>query len=374
LGYGDSEIFPKQTTISEERGNVGNWLNMPYFDADKTVRYAVGPEGRGMSLPAFLDYAFKLRITEEEFRSLSPMGTTLAEMEHAPPCLQHLCKIGIAEGSKNNTMFSMGVLAKKMQPEGWEALLDVWNQRYVLKPALTSEEMATIVKSLRKKDYFYRCNEQPLVSHCDKRTCRLQKFGIGASVAPEISSVSVLDTQPPLFFVCLSSGGTVECTTEDLISSRNFQKAALSQMRVLLPMYKADAWQLRIQQCLEEAVVIEAPREVSTTGAMEDLMAQFLTDRFAARDRDEILLGKPWLDDEEKMYTFRLRDLTDHLDRHKFREMTRSQIVSRIREMGGLHGFFNIRGIGVNVWRIPQDAVHNQMAPLDPPVSDNGDM
>lgn len=361
LGYGGSEIFPKQVAVLEDRGDLGNWLNMPYFESEQTKRYGVTPEGRGLSLEKFLDLAESRRLTRAEMVKVSPVVMSSSpEMSDAPPCLQFLCGAGIGEGTKNNTMFSLGVLARRMQPEGWEALMDRWNQQFMVPPPLTSEEMATIFRSLRKKSYFYRCNEQPLVSHCDKRACRQRKFGIGGSSAPDVSTISVLDTEPPLFFVSLTNGGTVQCTTDDLVSSRSFQKAALEQLKVMLPIYKAEEWQSRVQECLESAVMIEAPREVSVSGTMEALMHDFLADRFAARDRDELILGKPWLDEDSGQYVFRLSDLMGYLDTHKFREMTRTEVITRIRERGGMHGFYNIRGRGVNVWKVPRETVSRQ--------------
>jgi len=41
LGFSGCEIFPKQDQILADRGDVGNFINLPYFDSDKTVRYAV---------------------------------------------------------------------------------------------------------------------------------------------------------------------------------------------------------------------------------------------------------------------------------------------------------------------------------------------
>ena len=54
LGHGDAEIFPKQAQVLLERGDLGNWLNMPYFDSRRTERYAVESDGRGMSVEMFL--------------------------------------------------------------------------------------------------------------------------------------------------------------------------------------------------------------------------------------------------------------------------------------------------------------------------------
>lgn len=362
LGFGGCEIFPKQTVILEDRGDLGNWLNMPYFDAEKGTRYAITEDGRGMSLERFLMYAEDRRMSIKEFNDTAPkVVNNDTDLSEAPPCLQYMCSMGINEGSKNNTMFALGVLAKKMRPEGWEPLLDSWNQKYVTQPQLTSDEMMGIMKSLRKKDYSYKCKDQPLVNHCDSKACKLRKFGIGTGSAPDISSISILDTQPSLFFVCLTSGGTVECAADDILNSRSFQRAALDQLRIMLPLYKNEDWQTRIQECLEQAVVIEAPREVGSNGVMHELLEQFCTDKHAAREKDEIWLGKPWLDDETNRYYFRLADFTSHLEKNKFRDFTRSQIVSRIREYGGSNDFFNVKGRGANVWFVPKAAFSIQI-------------
>jgi hypothetical protein len=40
MGYGGTEVFPKQVRLFLERGDVGNFLNLPYFDAESGLRYA----------------------------------------------------------------------------------------------------------------------------------------------------------------------------------------------------------------------------------------------------------------------------------------------------------------------------------------------
>ena len=44
LGYGDSEIFPKQITLHLERGDVGNFLNLPYNHPEYPGRFAYDDE------------------------------------------------------------------------------------------------------------------------------------------------------------------------------------------------------------------------------------------------------------------------------------------------------------------------------------------
>jgi hypothetical protein len=50
LGYAKTEIFPKQNNVKAERGDVGNFLNMPYHGGNKSVRYAVDDKGNSMTM------------------------------------------------------------------------------------------------------------------------------------------------------------------------------------------------------------------------------------------------------------------------------------------------------------------------------------
>jgi hypothetical protein len=367
MGHGNSEIFPKQIEVREDRGDLGNWLNMPYFDMERGERYAVFEDGRGMSVTQFLNHAENSRVSADRFRATTA-GSPSDDVDLAdgPPCLQYLGGTGVSEGGRNNALFAFGVLAKKKFPDAWEPKLEEWNRKF-LNPPLASDEILLVIKSLRRKEYNYRCKDTPLVSHCDARTCRTRKYGVGVDSSPGIVSIAILDTSPPLFFVTLNSGGTIECTTDDLLSSRSFQRAALEQMRVLLPMFKQETWQFRVQECLDNAVIIEAPHEVSDDGAFRELLQEFCTDRHAAQEKDEILLGKPWFNDEDSRYYFRLADLLGHLERAKFRGMTRNKAVTRIRDLNGKHMFFNLRGRGVNVWHLPSSAFDVQTEPHDTP-------
>lgn len=354
LGYGDCEVFPKQDTLLLERGDLGNWLNMPYFGGDKTNRYAYRKDGRGLGLRDFLSTAERSRITPERFASLQ-FRMSLPEMADGPPCLEHLCATKIGQGSRNNGLFALGVLAKKMYPDDWEPVLEKWNHAFITPPA-PGDDVANIAKSLRKKEYSYKCGDQPLVGVCNMALCRSRKYGIGPGGAARIlESITILDTEPPLFFVNMRTGGTVECSPADLLSPRDFQRLTLSQLRTVIPLFKTDDWLRQVQECVENATTIEAPREVGTTGQFEELLERFCTDRHAAREQEDLVLGKPWRDDESGRVYFRLRDLQDMLERHRFRDLSRGQISTRIRHMGGDTEFWHIRGRGVNLWWVPAD-------------------
>jgi hypothetical protein len=55
LGFQGVEIFPKQTEILVERGDTGNFLNLPYHNQTKGLRYAFNDNGAAMSLEEFFN-------------------------------------------------------------------------------------------------------------------------------------------------------------------------------------------------------------------------------------------------------------------------------------------------------------------------------
>ena len=54
LGNSGCEIFPKQDRILSERGDVGNFINLPYFNAEIPQRYCFNDKVEAMELKEFL--------------------------------------------------------------------------------------------------------------------------------------------------------------------------------------------------------------------------------------------------------------------------------------------------------------------------------
>ena len=54
LGYGGSEVFPKQREL-KSKDDTGNFLNLPYFNGDQTTRYAFDKNGEAATLDGFFN-------------------------------------------------------------------------------------------------------------------------------------------------------------------------------------------------------------------------------------------------------------------------------------------------------------------------------
>ena len=62
-GHARCEIFPQQEQVLVERGEVGNLINLPYFDSEQTLRFAVIKVGKDYieaTLPQFIEQVHKI--------------------------------------------------------------------------------------------------------------------------------------------------------------------------------------------------------------------------------------------------------------------------------------------------------------------------
>ena len=70
----------------------------------------------------------------------------------------------------------------------------------------------------QKKLYQYQCKVAPLCNHCDPKLCRTRKFGIGGGVTQvAMETITIQESENPLFFVQMSDNSVVTVTAEVLL-------------------------------------------------------------------------------------------------------------------------------------------------------------
>ena len=348
LGYGGVEIFPKQREVLVDRGDIGSWLNMPYFEGENSVRYGYNPKGVALSPEEFVAYVRSQTITHQEVLDLKV--PEIDDIEGGPPCLKILLKQGFPEGTRNNGLFNVGVYLKQATPDKWENQIEEYNRKYV-SPPLPAQEVLTLISTLKKKEYNYKCSDEPIRSYCDVQKCRTCKFGVGkGNTAPTFSSLSKLDSKPPLWFLSIDDK-RLELTTEQLQNQTKFQRACMEVLNLMPPKMKEVAWQAQIQSLMDSGMeIIEVSSDISTEGQFLELLESFCTDVAQAGTREEILLGKPFT--EEGVTYFRIKDLREYLLKHRFTELETNKIASKLRDLKAKTKFWNIKGRGTNVWFI----------------------
>lgn len=360
LGYADTtEIFPKQIKLVLERGDTGNFLNLPYYDHENGLRYGFKEDGQAATLPEFLNAAEKAAITREDLENLltdeaTPVDERLSE---GPPCLQTLIRQGFPEGTRNNGLFNLGVYVRKAFPDEWETKILEYNQA-VMSPPLDLNEVNIVADQLKKKDYQYKCSDQPICNFCNRDLCRSRKYGVGGGAnTPTLANLRKYDSEPPLWFLDVN-GSPVELDTEALQKQSRFQVMCMDQINYMPPTIDRRPWETRMNNLLSfmvntEGAVINMSDDTSIRGQFYDFLEEFSTHMQKAFDKEEILLRRPWTDEENGRTFFRLKDLESYLKRNKFFEYKSNKIAQRLRDIDGQPEQLKIKGRSVRCWSIP---------------------
>jgi hypothetical protein len=371
IGYPDAEIFPKQDRLASKE-DTGNWINMPYFSARKTDRYAF-EEGYPVNLERFVQIISERSLSQRELQKLE-MKTS--EFSDAPPCIEKLCLSGFPKGSMNNALFDLGVFARMKFPDEWQQKVAEYNQRF-LGPG-TPSEVQQVIKSLDKKKYIYKCLEDPICGVCNKAICANRKFGISSPLSPYKTTSGqkalrpcILDeVQAPIqcfvppdgsddepYWVFTIHGMKMDVSIDMVQAQNKFLREYLKKFHKMLLPIDETRWMVAINDLLLGAEVSEMAEDAGPEGQFWIHLENFCTGKVQARNRDELLLGKPWFDrvgesgNADRVY-FRSQDLMKYLDTQRFKTFNIKQIYAILRRGGAGHHKFTIKGTCISAWHV----------------------
>lgn len=362
LGYGGTEVFPKQTARVED-GDAGNWINMPYYDAANTLRPCV-VNNQSLSLEKFLEYAQSRRITMTALRSIKiELSDAFSD---GPPCLQHLATIGFDQGGRNNALFNVAVYLKRKNPDGWQDELYQFNYSN-MNPPLEQAGVGMIIKGLVKKDYAFKCKEPPICNHCHKKECLRREYGIGhgrkdgAEYGIQLEGITASKAPGSTRWYAEFQGERFSLTTDDLLDQRRLQKLVLEKFQKVIHPMKQEDWLDAVAKLLANVEVVEAPEDASTEGQFENLLDAFMTRGALARNRDELIKGNCWLNPEDQRIVFRSEDLFAHLQASRFSADPHT-VWSWVKARGGESSQLRVKGKKVRVWSLPKPEFYEESA------------
>ena len=358
LGHSGCEIFPKQDKILADRGDVGNFINMPYFKADLTTRYCLNKDGEAMSLAEFFEAVKKKRISVSELNSFQFAG----KREHfvdRPYCLEVISSLGPVSEMRNIFMFAVGVYCRYKWPDDWKKHHEEYN-RMLCSPSLDAKEIVQIQESLQKKEYFYQCEVCPLKDHCDKDICKTRPFGVGSSApdTPDLGGLTIMLSEPRLYFMDVN-GKRVQLSTEQLQNQLLWQRACMEQIQTMPPTVKPQKWQMLVSLLMDKSTQLEVPEELTLTGQFKELLKTYCTSRIKAMAPEEMEMGKPWTD--EGLTRFTIAGLMQFLKNRGFTSYSRAQVQEQIKHLNNgqeCFGRYNVRNadgkrIQLRVWWVP---------------------
>ena len=109
---------------------------------------------------------------------------------------------------------------------------------------LSDSEVEIVVKQHDKKDWGYKCNDQPMCSLCDKTLCRSRKFGIGQEILfPNLTDLQVIDLEDPYYYLNVDGDRLKLESVKHLRQQSLFQEACMVQLKNRPPPLDRD-WEI----------------------------------------------------------------------------------------------------------------------------------
>ena len=130
---------------------------------------------------------------------------------------------GIPQGGRDNTLYQYAVYAKKKWPEDWQDKIDEFNHKY-MDPPLRSQQVQKTIRQHERKDYQYKCKDQPMCAVCSPLQCRARQYGIGNSFEHQVSDLTKFESDESTWFLNID-GRRLKLSTEQLYDQHKFRKA-----------------------------------------------------------------------------------------------------------------------------------------------------
>lgn len=361
LGFGQCEVFPKQDTLGD---GLGSWINLPYFAGNETNRYAVDDAGEPMSFEDFLVAAESLK----ESTTPKSLRAEAKDTKGMPPCLSYFMVNGIPEGARNEILFNFAAFLKKSSPDHWEEEFMRINSTLPVKP-LPNREAQTLIKSVAKKDYNYKCKVPLIANQCDRINCLTLDFGIRDNSHYHefiMGGITKITTDPP-FWILDVNGTDVRLTTAQIFSFTSIRMRCMEVFGGMIPPMKDEEWRQLLQQKLSTVLAVqEAPKDAGETGRVMSGLMEFARMAGRSRKREDVAHGMPVLDNmevidpstEEKrksaVVLFRSSDFIAYLQRKKIIAfLPNADLWAVLRDAGCGHIKVRVGKRIIQAWYLP---------------------
>jgi len=300
LGYGGSEVFPKQTEL-KSKDDTGNFLNLPYFNGDSTTRYAFLENGDAASMDGFFDL---YQNKKQKDITLIKVKRPESEYSDGPPCIETLAMNKIGEGGRNNALFHYGVYAKQKWPAEWKSKVMLFNATAMQKP-LSDSEVQIIVNQHEKKEWGYKCKDEPMCSMCDRTLCRSRKYGIGQEILfPGLTDLQVIDLEDPYYYLNVDGERLYLENVKYLRQQSLFQEACMKQLRNRPITLKEKDWVQLTNILLNNAEVTEPAQGMRTEDQLQNHLEEFCLNRQVSTDKNDLKKGGVWTSEGHHHFVF----------------------------------------------------------------------
>jgi len=321
LGYGGSEVFPKQVEL-KSKDDTGNFLNLPYFNGDNTTRYCFNQDAEAVSLDDFYLLYDTKKITPEQLEQLK-IKRPESEFNDGPPCLETITQSEIKDG-RDRILYQYIQYAKRKWPESWQGKINAFNYKYFVshpEGPLDDKIVQGKIKFNDGKELGFKCNEDPMCNHCDKNLCRTRKFGIGGeSVFPVLSDLQKVLLDEPYYWVNVDGERVKLDTIDYLMEQRLFRRTVTKQLNKKPKRVTTKEFETYVDMLLQHVEKVDAPEGSSKIDQLNNHLEDYCIQRsIGTVVRKDILNGAVYTEDGKHVFTFH-RFFHGHLTKKKWKE------------------------------------------------------
>jgi TOTE conflict system, Archaeo-Eukaryotic Primase domain len=375
LGYPKAEVFPKQDMV--EGKGFGSWLNMPYQAGKRSTRYVLDPAtGESLTPEEFLDVAYDRSAPPDNLESWEPVGDTPSVTNRGPsendvfpegpPCLNLLWAEGVPAHTHNEVMFNIALYYKRVDSVTAEARSLAMSSS--VRPNKDMSEIRATVRGALKRQYQYRCRNQPLVTVCQRDECIKRRFGIGEQSpitgdgAPLVlGALYKILTDPPIWAWDIN-GRRVELTSDQMLNQRQFAVRVHEATSILPKPLRPSAWTALIAKRSLEAPQHEVPPDATQAGVVWHALEKYCTNRARGQEKSELLMEKPVSFGGRTYFVGPAFLAWCHAQRVV---VTERKLYGWLHDRGMEHSMMEVQGKTVSVWSVPD--FEEQVEPFDVP-------
>jgi hypothetical protein len=244
-------------------------------------------------------------------------------------------------------MYNVVIYLKRARPETFFDDAMVLNKTMFDKP-LPPSEAKKVIRSASRRDYLYKCAEEPCKSLCDRKVCVTREFGISMDEKKELDAHDSLpqftdlieyQSDPPRWGLHVNGTLISNIPTVVLRDPAAMGTLIFEKLKINIPKISQDSWRKRILDPLVPNLrVIEVPKEASASGVIQAKFAEFVQKMNGVR-----------------CVVFRGTAFSEFLKRNKAEVMTGMDLwIALRRDCGADHDKMRIPGGKViNVWYAP---------------------
>jgi hypothetical protein len=186
---------------------------------------------------------------------------------------------------------------------------------------------------------------------------------------PVIKSWRKVNGDKKVWFVTIE-GSDREMRIDDIRDITNYEKfsdqCVMQLNRMFSETLKRGDWKVEIKEALRLLIEEQAAEDTTQRGQFTELLETYLTNRQRGQKKEDLLLGRPWEDEEEGRHYFKMTPLMKFLEREGMRNLSRHDCIMWINKLGGGEQPTSIKGKSVRLRWVPSGALQ-QTPEVAPP-------